>query len=99
MPNDDRKERAIRFLVEELKAATILSKAQGSTLRVLCLGLNWQFQVDTFAQQLEPQIAPAFDQLLDLMLSEEISPPPEDQDWEQHVRKLIDSAYEPGPPE
>jgi hypothetical protein len=76
-----------------------LAKAQGTALRVLCLGRNWQAQVDTFAQQVEPQISPAFDQLLDSMLSEEISTSPLDLAWEEAVRKLIDSAYEPGTPE
>jgi hypothetical protein len=99
MSNEARRENAMRFLVEELKTATILAKAQGSALRVLCLGRDWRALVDTFVHQLKPQIAPSFDRLLDSMLSEEPSIPMQDEDWEQTARKLIESAFEPGPPE
>lgn len=81
---------AIKFLLEALEEAIIYSKASGFALKLLAPPEQCKALVDTFSRQVAQQIAPAFALLLESMLSthEQTIPP----DWEEIVRRLIESA-------
>jgi hypothetical protein len=90
-----RKDRAIKFLVEELKRTTILAKAQKAALEVMCsqTGRRWRHLVATFEPRATQEIAPTFGHMLRDTLSKEPSPPLQDQAWEQVIQNLIDTAF------
>ena len=90
-----RKDRAIKFLMEELKRTTILAKAQKLSLEVQCsqTGQRWRHLVATFEPLAAQEIVPIFDQRLRDLLSKLPEPRLQDQAWEQVIQNLIDTAF------
>lgn len=91
--SDDRLREAVEFLLEALQEAIIESKANRATLKLLVPPERRNPLIDIFSRQATQQIVPAFALLRESMLSlpEQTLP----QDWEEMVRRLVDSAQSP----